>query len=160
MRSVAKLATIALDDVTPSTSYEASRTATGVRWSKRLSPDDYSIWLVVSELDDGAELAWEGEHGDDGVYVVAGELDVDGHRCPADASTRPAPASRYPPTSGTRSRAGPTAWRSSTTAATCRCRATAATSPPSSRAASSAAASPSTTSAERASAPKAPRAES
>ena len=86
MRSVAKLATIALDDVTPSTSYEAPRTATGVRWSKRLSPDDYSIWLVVSELDDGAELAWEGEHGDDGVYVVAGELDVDGHRCPADGA--------------------------------------------------------------------------
>lgn len=68
--------------VAPSATYAAPRTATGVRWSKRVSPDDYPLWMVVSELADGAELHWDDDHGDDGVYVLAGNLELDGHRCP------------------------------------------------------------------------------
>ncbi len=57
-----------------------------MRWSKRLSPDDYSIWMTVSELEDGGTLEWGTEHGDDGVYVIAGALEIDGHTCPADGA--------------------------------------------------------------------------
>ena len=75
-----------LEEIAPSVAYAAPRTATGVRWSKRVSPDDYSIWMVVSELDDGGELHWDAEHGDDGVYVISGSLEVDGHVCPVDGA--------------------------------------------------------------------------
>jgi hypothetical protein len=67
----------ALDDVVSSTSYAVSRRATGVRWSKRVSPEPYSIWMAVSELDDGGTIEWDDDHGDDGVYVMSGALDVD-----------------------------------------------------------------------------------
>lgn len=66
--------------------YGAARRATGVEWSRRVSPEGYSIWLVVSRLGDGAELHWEGPHSDDAVYVVSGELDIDGRRCPRDGA--------------------------------------------------------------------------
>ena len=62
--------------------YEAPRSVTGVRTSRRLSPDGYSLWLVVADLDDGAELRWDADHGDDGVYVASGALEIDGRRCP------------------------------------------------------------------------------
>ncbi len=62
--------------------YAAPRSATGVRTSRRLSPDGYPLWLVVADLDDGAELRWDAGHGDDGIYVASGELEVDGRRCP------------------------------------------------------------------------------
>jgi len=82
----------ALDDVVPSTGYAAPRRATGVRWSKRLSPDPYSIWMTVSELDAGGTIEWDDDHGDDGVYVISGALDVDAptatevSRCPSDGA--------------------------------------------------------------------------
>ena len=75
-----------LDEVAPSERYAAPRRADGVRWSRRLSPADYSIWMVVSELDDGATIEWGADHGDDGVYVVSGAVEVDGHVCPADGA--------------------------------------------------------------------------
>ena len=59
------------------------RRATGVRWSKALSPSEYSLWLCESELDDGGTITWDDVHGDDAVYVFEGGLDVDGHICPA-----------------------------------------------------------------------------
>ena len=34
--------------------------------------------MVISELDDGATIEWDDAHGDDGVYVMSGALDVDG----------------------------------------------------------------------------------
>lgn len=84
---MAKFTAIARDDVTPSTSYAApERVATGVIKSVRVSPDDYSIWMVESRLEDGAELRWSAPHSDDGVYVIEGELDVEHagttRRCP------------------------------------------------------------------------------
>src|SRR5438477_1258942 len=88
---MAKFTAIARDEVASSTTYAApDRQATGVRSSTRVSPDDYSIWMVDSLLDDGAELVWSGPHGDDGVYVIEGELDVthDGvvRRCPTEGA--------------------------------------------------------------------------
>lgn len=94
--------TTALDDVAPSIRYAVPRRATGVKWSKRVSPESYSIWMAVSELDDGGTIEWDDEHGDDGVYVLSGALDVDAvssdarptgaagspevSRCPADGA--------------------------------------------------------------------------
>jgi hypothetical protein len=71
-----------LDAVTAGAAYAAPRAATGVERSRRVSPDDYPLWMVVTDLSDGGELVWDAEHGDDGVYVLSGALEVDGHRCP------------------------------------------------------------------------------
>ena len=79
---MAKFAAINLDDVESSPSYAIRRDVSGVRWSKQVSPDDYSLFLVVSQLADGAVLRWDTGHGDEAVCVLEGELDVDGHRCP------------------------------------------------------------------------------
>jgi quercetin dioxygenase-like cupin family protein len=79
---VAKFAAINLDDVAPSPSYAIERDVSGVGWSKQISPADYSLFLVVSELTDGAVMRWDTDHGDEAVCVLEGELDVDGHRCP------------------------------------------------------------------------------
>jgi hypothetical protein len=88
---MAKFTAISRDDVAPSATYAApDRKATGVRSSVRVSPDDYSIWMVESLLEDGAELHWSAPHSDDGVYVIEGELDVDHdgsvRRCPTEGA--------------------------------------------------------------------------
>ena len=75
-----------LSAVPPSPTHAAPRDTTGVVRSRRVSTDDTSVWMVVSELADGAAIRWDGPHGDDGVYVVSGALDVDGHECPADGA--------------------------------------------------------------------------
>ncbi|MEX0666389.1 MAG: DUF222 domain-containing protein [Acidimicrobiia bacterium] len=49
----------------------------GAITSRRLSPDGFSIWLYVSELEPGASLEWGREHGDEAVYVISGALGVD-----------------------------------------------------------------------------------
>jgi quercetin dioxygenase-like cupin family protein len=54
----------------------------GVR-SSMVSFDGFPLWLVRAELADGAVLEWEGAHGDEALYVVSGELDVSGRRCPS-----------------------------------------------------------------------------
>jgi uncharacterized cupin superfamily protein len=61
-------------------------TATGVRWSRLGSPEDYPLRLAVTELDGGGTLSWGGDHGDEAVYVIEGALDVDGHTAPADGA--------------------------------------------------------------------------
>jgi hypothetical protein len=71
-----------VDAVAPSDGYAAPRAATGVERSRRVSPDGYPLWMVVADLADGGELRWDRNHGDDGVHVLSGALDVDGHRCP------------------------------------------------------------------------------
>src|SRR5262245_31109927 len=79
---MAKFTTYALEDVEPAPAYQGPREASGVRWSRALHPEDYSIWLCESELDDVAVIRWDDRHGDDAVYVFEGELEIDGHRCP------------------------------------------------------------------------------
>src|SRR5580698_5269058 len=81
--TMAKMAAINHEDVEPSTTYQAPRAATGVAWSKALSPPGYALWLTKSELHDGATITWSDHHGDDGVYVLAGGLDVGGRSVPA-----------------------------------------------------------------------------
>lgn len=83
---MAKFTTVVYDDVPPGTTYQAPREATGVTASRRLSPPGYSLWLCDSELADGATITWDEAHGDDGIYVLAGELEVDGRRCPQDGA--------------------------------------------------------------------------
>jgi len=51
-----------------------------------VSPDPYSLWMTVSELDDGATIEWDDAHGDDGLYVIRGTLEVDGASCPTDGA--------------------------------------------------------------------------
>jgi hypothetical protein len=41
---------------------------------------------VVAELDAGAELVWDDDHGDEVVYVVSGGLEIDGTRCGPESS--------------------------------------------------------------------------
>jgi len=83
---VAKLSVLRRDDVAPTARYGAPREATGVAWSAALSPAGYSLWLVESELEDGATLSWRAPHGDDGIFVVQGVLDVGGRLVPADGA--------------------------------------------------------------------------
>jgi hypothetical protein len=52
----------------------------GVRWSKLLSPPDYRLWLALSELVDGATLTWTDTHADEGICVLEGALEVEGHQ--------------------------------------------------------------------------------
>jgi len=80
---MAKFTSVCRDDVPAASTYQGPREASGVRWSKALSPPGYSLWLCESELDDGGTVTWGREHGDDAVYVFEGALDVDGHVCPA-----------------------------------------------------------------------------
>jgi quercetin dioxygenase-like cupin family protein len=79
---MAKFSAIHLDDVPTDVNYAAPMAVTGVVSSKRISPEDYSLFLVVSELADGAVMRWGSGHGDEAVCVLSGELDVDGRRCP------------------------------------------------------------------------------
>ena len=50
--------------------------------SRRVSPDDASLWLVTSTLPAGTTLRWSSEHGDEALYVSEGSLVVDGRECP------------------------------------------------------------------------------
>ena len=77
-----KIRTSAVDDVPPRLDYQAPRRAEGVLESRRLSPDDAPLWLCVSTLAAGGTIAWDDRHGDDGIYVLEGELGIDGERCP------------------------------------------------------------------------------
>ena len=68
--------------------YAASCTVMGDVAARRLSPENFSIWLYVSELGAGASLEWSIEHGDEAVYVIDGLLQVEGpieglDECPA-----------------------------------------------------------------------------
>src|SRR5262249_31591526 len=63
-------------------SYQAPYCTTrGGARSTGFHPSEYSVWKVRGELDAGAELEWGTDHGDEALYVLAGELDVDGRRC-------------------------------------------------------------------------------
>ena len=51
------------------------------------SPEGQPLGLELVSLADGETLTWsEGGHGDEGVYVRSGSLDVDGHIAPADGA--------------------------------------------------------------------------
>jgi mannose-6-phosphate isomerase-like protein (cupin superfamily) len=78
-----RFTTTHLDEIEGRPHYQAPRDASGVTWSKALNPPGYSLWLCYSALEDGATLSWVPPHGDDGIYVLDGALDVEGRRAPA-----------------------------------------------------------------------------
>jgi hypothetical protein len=77
-----KLAILHEDEVEPSDVYPAPVAVTGLVWSKLMSPEDYVLWLCLSELEEGAQITWPEEHSDQAVYVFSGGLEVGGHACP------------------------------------------------------------------------------
>jgi hypothetical protein len=54
----------------------------GIDSVRTLSPPHYGLWLCVLQVSADTSLTWPGRHGDEGIYVLAGELEVDGQRCP------------------------------------------------------------------------------
>ena len=77
-----KLAIVPENEVEALTEYPVPVKVTGVVSSKLLSPADYVLWLCVSELEEGAQMTWSGDHSDQALYVFSGALDVAGHTCP------------------------------------------------------------------------------
>jgi hypothetical protein len=55
--------------------------ATGTVCSTLFHPSGYSLWELEAELDTGAELVWRPDHGDEVLFVLTGELEVDGAGC-------------------------------------------------------------------------------
>ncbi len=66
-------------------SYEAPYTeATGEVRSSIFRPDGYSLWKVSAELEAGAELRWDEGHGDEGIFVLSGDLEHEGRHTGAE----------------------------------------------------------------------------
>ena len=78
-----KLTILQIDEVEPAPEHAGPVTVTGLRSSRLMSPRDHSLFLCIAEVDAGATLTWPAHHADEALYVFSGELDVDGHRCPA-----------------------------------------------------------------------------
>ena len=51
--------------------------------ARRVSPHEFSLWLVRAELAAGDAISWDVEHGEEAVYVVDGSVEIDGRSCPA-----------------------------------------------------------------------------
>jgi len=77
-----KLTAVSRDDVAPSGVHPLGHAGTGLRAARLLSPAAHPLWLVELELDDGGRLEWGADHGDEAVYVMDGEAQVDGRTCP------------------------------------------------------------------------------
>jgi quercetin dioxygenase-like cupin family protein len=58
---------------------------TGVE-ARLVSPADFPLWLVRARLAAGKRITWGRDHGDEALYVVDGEVEVDGRACPAGGS--------------------------------------------------------------------------
>jgi mannose-6-phosphate isomerase-like protein (cupin superfamily) len=60
-----------------------SCTPVGGSRSHLFAPAGYSLWQLRGELDAGTELRWSGAQGDEGIYVIDGELRVGDATAPA-----------------------------------------------------------------------------
>jgi quercetin dioxygenase-like cupin family protein len=49
-------------------------------------PAGFDQWIVAAELAAGAEIVWEGPHGDEAMYVVSGQLQVGEATCVAEGA--------------------------------------------------------------------------
>jgi quercetin dioxygenase-like cupin family protein len=58
----------------------------GALRSATVSASGYGLQLCRVDMDPGASLAWTARHGDEGLYVVRGAVEVDGRVCPADGA--------------------------------------------------------------------------
>jgi hypothetical protein len=72
---------VGLADRPADTEHAPTTAVTGLRWSRLLSPEGFSLWLRVAELDDGATLTWDDDHGDEAVHVTVGMLEIRGATC-------------------------------------------------------------------------------
>jgi len=54
----------------------------GGRSAVVVSPADEPLWAVRVDLDAGASLAWESDHGEEALFVLSGDLAVDDVPCP------------------------------------------------------------------------------
>src|SRR3954462_2130947 len=70
-------------DEQPLSAQYAAPTATldGRALSRRVSPDGFSLWLITAEIDAAARLHWDADHGDEAVFVRAGELRIGDRTC-------------------------------------------------------------------------------
>ena len=84
---MAKIEVVRGADTDWSQDYAANgyRTQGDVR-SSRVSPAEFSLWLVRAELADGATIEWPSTHGDESVFVVSGGFDIDGRTCPPEGA--------------------------------------------------------------------------
>jgi quercetin dioxygenase-like cupin family protein len=78
-----KLTAIARDEVVPSSVHPLGHACTRLRGARLLTPAAHPVRLVELELDEGARLEWATDHGDEALYVMDGEAEVDRRRCPA-----------------------------------------------------------------------------
>ncbi len=75
------------DDVEWEPHYGAPHcTSRGDARSALFHPDGFSLWKVNGELDAGTELTWGTDHGDEGIFVISGELEFDGRVIGADGA--------------------------------------------------------------------------
>ena len=81
---MAKLEVIRAGEVEASRTYGASRhDVTGGARAKVVSPEGFSLWMLLADLDDGTAIEWPSRHGDEAVYVLSGALEIDGRVTPA-----------------------------------------------------------------------------
>ena len=78
---MAKFTAIDEASVPPAAAHPAGHRAAGLRRARLLSPADFRLWLAVLELDDGGDL--RSGTGGEALYVLEGEMAVDGRACPA-----------------------------------------------------------------------------
>jgi hypothetical protein len=78
---MAKFTAIDEASTPPAEAHPAGHAAAGLRAARLLSPDDFRLWLAVLELDDGGEL--HAGPGGEALYLLDGEVAVDGTVCPA-----------------------------------------------------------------------------
>jgi hypothetical protein len=51
--------------------------------ARLVSPDDFPLWLVRARMAPEQEITWGTDHGDEAVYVDAGDVELDGRVCEA-----------------------------------------------------------------------------
>jgi quercetin dioxygenase-like cupin family protein len=62
--------------------HPGSRRVDGDVRHRVVSPAGFSLWMLHVELDDGGRVEWPSTHGDEAVYVLDGELEIDGRVTP------------------------------------------------------------------------------
>ncbi len=75
------------DPVVWQPSYDAPHcTSRGAARSSLFHPDGFSLWKLNAELEPGTELIWGSDHGDEGIFVIAGELEFEERRVGVDGA--------------------------------------------------------------------------
>lgn len=46
--------------------------------SRLFDPDDWHLWVLTAELEEGSSLEWTADHGEEALYLLSGSLEVDG----------------------------------------------------------------------------------